>query len=128
MYFPVCLLFFFCLFVLNKTEQNKAFLGLNVSGRFIRAVVRPLAVHCGGGGRWLILARLLSGGRNKPGSINTWVAGDSVAVSGCSHRGNLAGDGNLTVLLGAGLILLLIYLICQVMRTSTTDFGAGSVV
>lgn len=91
-------------------------------------MARPLAVRCGGVGRWLILAGLLSGGSNKAGSINSWVAGDSVAVSACSHGGNLAGDGNLMVLLGARLILFLINIICQIARTSATHFGAGSVV
>lgn len=84
-------------------------------------------MRCGGVGKWLILAGLLSGGKNRPGSINTCVASDSDAVSACSHRGNLAGDGNLMVLLGARLILLLINLICQIVRTSTTHFGAGFV-
>ena len=70
-----------------------------------------LAVSCGGVGRWLVVSLLLSEGRNKPGSTNSWFAGDIVAVSGCSHGGSLAGTGNLMFLLGTGLILLLIKLI-----------------
>lgn len=125
----VCgLLWFFFFSPLNKTEQNERCFGLNVSRRFIRRVLTQLAVSCEGVGGLLVMPLLLSEGRNKPGSTNSWFAGDIVAVSGCSHGGNLAGTGNLTLLLGARLILLLINLIHKGWGLQQQIFLAGSVV